>query len=74
MASLLSFLLILFLIFFSGVGGKAACPPTVLGMKAPLRLSLILGILAIPWPVCQLWSGAVVLFPAIGSLPWGWNL
>ena len=40
--------------------------------KAALLLPLSLGTLAIPKPVP--FDSAVVLFPAMGSLPWGWKL
>ena len=64
---------ILFSVFFPETGGWADLPPTVPGARAALWLApLVLGILDMPRPTPL--DSAVVLFPAIGFLPWGWNL
>ena len=72
-ASRVSFLGMRRAIFFWDVGGWGCLPPTVLGANAAFPAPLFMrGTRAIPMPVPR--DSAVVLFPAMGSLPWGWRL
>ena len=72
-ASFASFLGMRLTILFCAVGGCGCLPPTVLGANfARPSPPFSRGIRAIPEPVPR--DSAVVRFPAMGSLPWGWSL
>lgn len=65
-----SFFGMCFVIFFCDVGGWGCLPPTVPGARAALPLPPFMrGTRDMPMPVPR--DSALVLFPAIGSRPWG---